>query len=100
MDANAESDLTVLGERLVGRLEFLLNCNGGFHSSHYAWELRENAVARRVGNSAPMLADEPIHDLAMRREDPKRPNLVGVHQARVALYVCGEDGREASLNLW
>src|SRR5215213_3302663 len=46
-----------------------------------------------------MLADEPVDDFPVGCEGPQRPDLVQAHQARVALYVRREDGREPSLDL-
>jgi hypothetical protein len=99
VDPNAEADLPIFGQRIVGGPESLLHLHGGLNRIHSAWELRQHAVPCCIGDPASMLADEPVHDFPMRREGPQRPNFVNAHEPRVALHVCRKDSRETPLNL-
>ena len=99
MHPDAEADLTALGERLIGGCECLLDLHGALNGLYDARELCQDAVSSRVGDPAPVLADEPVHDLPMSRQRPQRPDLVHPHETRVALHVGREDGRETSLDL-
>ena len=96
MQPDAEADLTALRERLIGGCECLLDLHGALNRVYDTREFRQDAVSSRVGNPAPVLADEPVHDLPMSRQ---RPDLVHPHETRVALHVGREDGREMSLDL-
>src|SRR5215211_6370065 len=76
MHANAKENLTILRHCLVNRPERALDRNSRLDRIHDARELRQNTVPRRVGNPAPMLADEPVHDLPVSREGPQGPDLI------------------------
>ena len=99
MHADTEVDLTILGQRLVGRPERLLDLNSRLDRIHHARELRQDTVPSRIGDPASMLADQPVHDLPVSREGPQRPDLVQLHQARVALHVRCKYRGEVPLNL-
>jgi hypothetical protein len=99
MNPDAEADLTVFGQRLASCSESLLDLYSGLDRLHDARELRQDAVSSRIGDPASMLADEPVHDLPVSREGPQGPDLVRLHQPRIALHVCSKDGCETPLNL-
>jgi hypothetical protein len=63
-----------------------------------ARELRQDAVACRVGNTATVLHDEPVHDLAMGGQRSQRPDLILAYQARIARHVGSEDGCQPPLD--
>ena len=71
MHPDAEANLSILWQRIVGGSEGLLDPNRGLDRVHNARELRQDAVTRRVGNPASMLTDEPI-SLAVRRTSSVR----------------------------
>jgi hypothetical protein len=54
----------------VGGPERLLDRHGSLDGIDDTRELRQDTIASRVGNPAPMLADQLVHDFPMRREGP------------------------------
>jgi len=98
MHPNAELKAALARYASVRLPELLLNGHGALHGINDAWELGQDAVAYRVGDSAPMLGNEAVHDLAMRRERAKRRDLVLAHQARVPGHVGGKDCRQPALD--
>ena len=72
----------------------LLNRDRALHGINDAWELGQDAVASRIGDPAPVLGAQLVHDLAMRREGAKCSDLVLVHQARVSGRIGSKDRRQ------
>ena len=58
--------LTGLGKRGVSSGQGTLSLHGAPDGIHSAAELREHAVARRVGNAASMAPNQPIQDFPAR----------------------------------
>jgi hypothetical protein len=61
-------------------------------------ELGQHAVTSGVGDPAPVLGDERVHDLAMSPQGAQRPDLIVVDQARVSGHVGDQDRRQPALN--
>ena len=83
--------------RLSGdRLEFAsaksgLRIHRALHGVHGAPKLRKDTIARRVGYAAPMVPNEPIEDRPALGEPLERADLIGAHEAAIALHICCED---------
>ncbi|MFI4925457.1 MAG: hypothetical protein ACHQJ7_09990, partial [Vicinamibacteria bacterium] len=89
VDADAEQHALLLGQRLVARLQRVLDLDRGTHALDDAAELREHRVARGVGDAAVVVRDDPVDDCAVRGEDAQRAGLVRVDQAAVVDRVRG-----------
>jgi hypothetical protein len=48
-----------------------------------------DAVTGCVGDPASVLGNEPVDDLATGCQNPKRPDLIPLHQTRVARHIGG-----------
>jgi hypothetical protein len=57
---------------------------------HGARELRQHAITSRVGNTAAVVPNQPIHDIASSGEGAQGPRLILAHQARVPGYLGSE----------
>src|SRR5262245_9551677 len=93
---NAYAEVDPAGWR-HGRICFgqgLLRSHSALHGIYGATKLRKDAVARRVRYAAPMLPDHPIEDRAPLSEPLERADLIGTHEAAVALHVCREDSHK------
>ena len=91
VDADPEPKLPILGcsDAILGQL--LLDRDGALDRIDRAQELGQDAIASGIGNSASVIANQPIHDLASGSEGTQRPGLVLAHQARIAGNVRNED---------
>ena len=67
MHPNAEADRRSSGSASLAVAERLLDLHRGLNGLYDARELCQDAVACRVGDPAPVLADEPVHALPMSR---------------------------------
>jgi len=65
--ADAELQTPVLLNALIRGAKLLLNRDGALKRIDGTGELGEHAVASGVGDPAPVLGDEPIHDLTVSR---------------------------------
>jgi hypothetical protein len=97
-DVNAYAELDGLFRRntCVRLSESGLCCHSALYGVNGARKLREHAVARRVGYAAPVLLNDPIEDRAPFGQTFERADLIGAHEAAVALDICCEDCDEAS----
>ena len=83
--------------RLSGRrLEFAsaksgLRIHRALHRIHGASKLRKDTIARRVRYAAPVVPNEPIEDRPPLGQPLERADLIGAHEAAVALHICCED---------
>src|SRR5271156_314256 len=75
----------------------LLNGDGAFDGAHGTRELRHDAIACDVYDSAAVLGDEREDDRLVRFEIAHRLFFVAPHRAGVADAARGQDGREATL---
>ncbi len=96
VDADPEQHPLRLGQRLVARLQRLLDLDGAAHAVDDAAELGEHRVARRVGDAAVVVRDDAVDDRAMRGEHAQRTRLVLVDEAAVADRVGREDAGQAA----
>ena len=94
VDADPELKAAILGHSGARLCQLLLNRHRALNRIHGARELREHAIASRVGDPAAMLGDEPVHDLAGGSQGAQRPGLVLAHQARVSGHVGSENRRQ------
>jgi hypothetical protein len=74
-----------------------LNGNCAFESGHNARKLRNDPVARRIGNASRVSLDQIVHPSAAGRAE-KRPFLVRPHETRAARDICRDDRGEAAWN--
>src|SRR5215208_5167081 len=91
MDADAKPELPVLRNPLVLLPQPLLYLHRTLNRVDHTRELREHTVSRRVRYAAPVLRYEPVHDLPVSREGPKRSDFVLTHETRVTRHVSRED---------
>jgi len=92
VDADAKSDLPVVGELPLAASHPPLHLCGTTHRIDDACELGKQAVARVLDRPAPVLLDLRLDQLPeMRPEALVRAFLVHAHQARVARDIGGEN---------
>ena len=96
MDADAEAYATIRCETGVRFGQGGLRIHRALDGINRASELREDAVARRVCYAAPVVPNDPVEDGAPFGQPLERADLVGAHEAAVALHISCEDGDEAS----
>jgi hypothetical protein len=58
--------------------------------------MSKDTVARRVRYAAPVFTNDPVEDRAALGKPFERSDLIGIHEAAVALNICCEDCDEAS----
>jgi hypothetical protein len=98
MQPDTEPDPPLLRDFLVRDRDLFLDRDSTLDRIDGAGELREDAVAGRVGDAPAVLGDEPVRQFPMGVQEAKRSGLVGVHQPAVAGDVRAQDGREAPLD--
>jgi hypothetical protein len=64
-----------------------------------AAEFRQHAVAGRIGNAASVVSDRLVEDCAALGQPLECSDLIGTHEARIALHVSREDGRQPPLDI-
>ena len=64
---------------------------------HSTAKLRKHAIARRVGDAASMGRNEPVQDFPTCREGIQGSNLIGPHEAAIALHVSRKDSGQPAL---
>ena len=99
MHADAEAHLLIRRLLAILRAERPLHIYGALDRVHDARKLGEHAIPRRVEDAAAMLSDQPVNDLAVRRERAQRADFVDAHEATVALDIGGEDRGELAFDL-
>jgi hypothetical protein len=98
MDADAETKRIVWVHPDVQVTKRSLDLQSTLDGIHRARELSQDAIARRIGDPAAVLANQAVHDLAAGREGAKSPDLVLPHEARVPGYISSKDGCQPSLH--
>ncbi len=97
MDADPELDAPALRQALVGGEHTALNGGGTGNSVHHARKLDEHAVSCQLDDSAFMIGDPGLQQLAavalQRRE---RAGLIRSHEAAVAHDIGCENGGETT----
>jgi hypothetical protein len=83
MDADAEAECTIHAYASVHVTERLLDLDGTLDGIDGGGKFGQYAVACGVGDPAPMLRNEPVHDLTVSRESTEGPHLVLAHQPGV-----------------
>ena len=68
-----------------------LRIHRALHGVHGAPKLRKDTIAGRVRYAAPVVPNEPIEDRPALGEPPERADLIGAHEAAIALHICRED---------
>jgi hypothetical protein len=98
VETYAEPKLLIVWVAFIEPPDGLLNLNGALHCIDGTRELSEHTVPSRVRYAAPVFGYEPIHDLPVSREPPKRPHLVLTHEARITRHVSREDRCELAFD--
>jgi hypothetical protein len=80
VDADAESQNTVIGDGDVCGGEFVLYGGGAFDRIDNARELGKDAIPGRVCDPAAVPGDEAVHRPAVRRQGTHGPDLVDRHK--------------------
>src|SRR5215472_4092055 len=93
IDANSEIDTLVRRYRRIPFGHLSLYLSGTVQRIHYAAELGEKAVARRLDQPAVMRSDLRVDQFGLNCfEGLESARLVCSDQARIARYIGGEDG--------
>src|SRR5262249_33934120 len=100
IDADAQDDLSVLGQAGIGLGHAVLEVYGTLHSVDRASELDQCAIADDLEDTALVLGDQWLQHLpAPRLEGSERSGLIPLHKPAVADHVGGEDGGQAALRV-
>jgi hypothetical protein len=99
MHPDPESEAALRRLIVVRMGKRLLNPNGAFDGINRTGELGQNTISSRIGNPPTVLGDQLVHDLTVSGERAERPNLVLLHEARIACHVSREDGCQPPLDL-
>src|SRR5205823_6503413 len=97
MDANAQQHRLIDGTARILCRNSRLHRDGTLHGIDRAGEVGDNAVARRVEDTAAVRRDQPIDDDAARLQPGERADFVARHQPAVAGNVGGENRGEFTL---
>jgi hypothetical protein len=84
--------LIILRERLLHR-------DGALDRIDSAGELGQNAVTGCIGDAPAVLGNEAIHNRAMSGQGAHSPDLILLHEARVACHISREDGCQPPFDL-
>jgi hypothetical protein len=99
VDADAELDAVVRPGARVPLGHRLLNLNRAAQRTDHAAELDEQAVAGSLDETAVVLVDLRIDQVAAQRlEAFERALLVGLDQPRIPRHISGEDRRETAFD--
>jgi hypothetical protein len=96
VDTNTEADVMVGCDPRVSFGQGSLRVHRALYGVNGAPELRKDTIARRVRYAARVLPNEPVEDRAPFGQTLERADLIGTHEAAVALHICCEDCNEAS----
>ena len=97
VDTHAEIDVTGLRKRRVGFGQGTLSLHGTPDGIHSATELRQHAVASGVGDAASLGRNQPVQDFPARGEGFEGGDLIGSHEAAIALHVSRKDSSQSAL---
>ena len=98
VNADPELKPPLLGLSGARLCELLLNRNGALDRIDRARKLGQHAIASGVGDPAPMLSNQPVHDLASGSEGAQSPGLVLAYQAGVPRHISGENRCQSPFN--
>ena len=98
MDADAEPHRAGLVPPAMAGGELALDLDRALHRLDDAREVGEQPVAGRVGDPAAMALDEPGEHAAAVLQRRHRRDLVGLHEAAVALDVGRQDGGQLAFD--
>jgi len=93
MHPDAEVDVTALRKGRVGFCQGTLSLHGTPDGINRAAKLRQHTVARRVGDTAPMARNQPVEYFPARSKGIEGSDLIGSHEAAIALDISGKDSR-------
>jgi hypothetical protein len=94
MHAYAEVDLTGLRNSRVGLGQGILGLYGTSDRINGATELRQHTVASRVGYTASIRRYQGVQDFPARREGIEGGDLIGLHEAAIALHISRKDSSQ------
>ena len=79
--------------------KFALHFDRALHRFDDGRKLRDQAIARRIGDAAMVARDELLEHCPRRAQRLQRPHLVSFHATAIAGGVSGEDGGKLALDL-
>jgi hypothetical protein len=94
----AEINVTALREPRVRFDQGILSLHGTPDGINRTAKLREHTIASRVGDTASVRCNQAIQDFPARSEGIKGSDLVGPHEATVALNVSRKDSSQPALH--
>jgi hypothetical protein len=99
-DVHADPELKppILGLPRARLCQLLLHRNGTLNGIDRARELSQDAIASRICDPAPVVPNQPIHDLASGSQGAECPSFVLADQARVPGHIRSEDRCQPSLD--
>ena len=98
MHSHAEIDVMALRKGRVGFRQGILSFHGAADRINGATELRQHTVASRVGYTATMRRNLPVEDFPARRKSVQGSDLIGSHEAAIALNVSRENSSQSALH--
>ena len=99
MDPDAEVDLTVLREGRVGVGQGILSFHGTPDRINRTTKLGQHTVACGVDYAASVRSNQAVQDFPACRESFEGSDLIGTHEATIALYVSRKDSGQPALHL-
>jgi hypothetical protein len=96
VNSYAEADAAIRCEIGIRFGQGSLRIHSALYCVNCTPELRKDTVARCVRYTAPVVRNEPVEDRAAFGQALERADLVGAHEAAVALDIGCEDCDEAS----
>ena len=99
VDADPEVDVTVRRQVRVSFGKYRLRLDSALNGIDGAAELREHAIAGGVSYPAPVGGNQAIKDGAPLGQSLERLNLVGPHQAAIALNVSRKNRDQPALGI-
>jgi len=98
VDADPKQHAAMLGQRVVARLERVLDLDRAAHGLDDAGEFGKHRVARRTQDATVMEDDDSVDDRAVRGQHAHRALFVGGHLTAVADRVRSEDASQSTLD--
>ncbi len=97
IDADPKVHLAMFRQRIVARLEGLLDFHGAAHRLDDARELREHRIARGAHDAALMKGDDPVDHRAVSGEHPDRAFFIVAHLPAVSGGIGRKDACQPAL---
>src|SRR5262245_50732846 len=99
IDADAQADALVLGNRRFALRHALLRGDGAGHGIDDAAELAQRSIAHELDDAATVLGDQRLDEaLAVLLQTLERARLVALDQPRIADHVGRQNGSEATVD--